>query len=285
LGRFVEGNAVTNEHRITWVGESRIHGKVVARVGRRAGGDLVAELLNVGTLAADPGGDNARFEPVPGMSTTMLDKLTASVLDALARHAQGKMTLHGGGVALRSRAVVFVGPSGAGKSTLAASLCTRPSIELVADDTVALELPEDLDQAGPIEVVPTQATAWLLPDTRAALGIGPQPSERGKLPVAVRPFASRARLGAIVGLSFDPNVDQPELRRLRGQEALALLSGSLIRWIIDDPAVQAREFEQLRVLVQQCPIFELKRAFDMMRLRRSAELIEQLLNEPLHPST
>ena len=38
-----------------------------------------------------------------------------------------------------------------------------------------------------------------------------------------------------------------------------MLSSAIIRFVVDDPAMQEREFEQMRVLVSKCPIFELRR--------------------------
>ncbi len=259
-----------------WVSEHRVDGRVVARIGRR-GEDLVAEFPSVGTFTSSPNGTRTQFEPVEGAATTVLEKMNTSLIGALRRHLQGKVTLHGSAVALRSKAAAFIGPSESGKSTLAAALCAEPDVELVADDTVAIELPLTTETG--VEIIPTQTKAWLLPDARLLLGLDAAPA--GKSPVAFCGATSPTlTLDAIVGLVFDSTVRQPTLRRLRGQEAFSLLSGSTIRFVIDDPEAQLREFDQLRRLVRQCSVFELRRPPELAQLGSSVALLRQLLQFP-----
>ncbi len=165
---------MASERLTRWLGEHRVDGRLVARIGRR-GDELVAEFAGVGTLAAANRGTRTRFEPVEGADPSVIEKVSASVLDALVRHAQGKVTLHGSAVCKESSVVALVGASGAGKSTLAAALCAQSNIDLVADDTVALELSDEMNTRAPVEVTPTQTAAWLLSDARSALGLDSGP--------------------------------------------------------------------------------------------------------------
>jgi hypothetical protein len=258
----------------TWLGERRVAGRIIARIGRK-GADLIAEFPQIGTLTASRDGLQVRFEQSAGAPPSAVQKCRETVVDALVRHLQGKITLHGAAVATSDRAIAVIGPSGSGKSTIAATLCTGSNVQLVADDTVALELPETNDCSGPVEVVATQARVWLLPDACLALGFGPQSQ---KVPVSFETHAfARLSLDAVVALVFDETARRPTLRRLRGQEAFAELAGSVIRFLIDEPEAQQREFDQLRLLMEKCQVFELRRARDLSHLRLSAELAAGLL--------
>jgi hypothetical protein len=258
-----------------WLAANSLAGKTIVRVGRR-GDELIAEFVGMGRLMTTAGGANAHFEPAEGAPRDTLQKLRASLVEAFVRHAQGKMTLHGGAMSLDSLAVAFVGPSGSGKSTLTAALCLDGKIGLVADDTVAIEFADTPSPAGSVEVVPTQKAAWLLPEARKALGF--DAACAGKQAIPFRSCSSKAlKLAAVVGLVFDADAAYPELTRLRGQEAFATLFQSTIRFVIDDPLAQLREMDQLNILVQACPVYELRRARDLNQLGHAAIHIRQLL--------
>jgi hypothetical protein len=204
------------------------------------------------------------------------------LFDALLRHVQGKITLHGSAVCGASRAVALVGPGNAGKSTIAAALCGYDGIELLADDTVALEL--DAHGGGdPVRVGPTQTANWLLPDARAELGL--DASAPTKLPIGFRSAGGPVPLDAVIGLVFDENVSSVELRRVRGQDAFGVLSGCNIRFVIDEPAAQVREFDQLKLVMENCRVFELRRPRDIGQLRRSAEIVREVLMNPSRETT
>jgi ABC-type sugar transport system ATPase subunit len=203
----------------------------------------------------------------------MVDKLNASVIQGLIRHLQGKITLHASAVEVAGRAVALVGASGAGKSTLAAAICAENGACLVGDDTVAIELPEhgvDL----PVTVVPSQRMAWLLPDSRVALGIISSSPGKASVELAVAP--TTPSLMAIVGLRFDESATKPTLKRVRGQQAFSLLANATIRFVLDEPAAQVREFDQLQSLVERCPVFELSRPRDLGKLRLSTDIVHRL---------
>src|SRR4051812_48215414 len=108
---------MTTDPLTIWLGEQLVNERVVARVGRR-GKELIAEFADLGVLVANLEQRSTRFEGKPGADAAVLQKLMASVVDALARHIRGKMSIHASAVACGSEVVVLVGPSGAGKSTL-----------------------------------------------------------------------------------------------------------------------------------------------------------------------
>jgi hypothetical protein len=254
-----------------WLGESRVDGRLAVRVGRR-GDELVADFPNLGRLTTSLREDRSEFEPVANLPVELVEKLRKTVIDAYVRHSKGKMTLHGGAVCSESEVIAFVGPSRAGKSTLTAALCAKLGWKIVADDTVAIESSE-CDSVG-IEVFPTQDAAWLLPDSRQILGL--DASHLRKTAVSLVPAApTRASLLAVVGLAFDSGQSVPTLNRLHGQKAFSTISNSTFRFVIDDPAVHLREFEQLRSIVENCPIYELSRARNFDQLAATVELIAE----------
>jgi len=272
---------VASDRVTTWLADHRLAGRVVVRVGRK-GDELIAEFADVGQLTTSSQGTHARFEAVAGADGVWFEKLDSTLIDAFVRHAQGKVTLHGGAISSGSRALAFVGPSQSGKSTLTAAFCQEMDIGLVADDTVALELPEGSSSAAPVEVVPTQRAAWLLPEARRALGF--DSFLGGKTPIPLpQGCRDRFELGAVIGLVFDSVATSPQLRRLRGQEAFSTLVGSSIRFVVDDPAAQMREFDQLRLLVTRCPVYELRRSRDLSRLKQAVRCVKELLERVAPP--
>jgi hypothetical protein len=206
----------------------------------------------------------------------MLEKLRSGPVEALVRHLTGKLTFHAGAAGLNDSAVMFVGSSGVGKSTLTASLCAMSGMYLVADDTASIEVPDDTKPGCSIEIVPTQKSTWLHRPARLALGL--DTSGAGKVPLGFAGPGSRTlRLAAVVGLDFDPDAPVPMCHRIRGQDAFALLSKSVIRFAIDDPKAQIGEFEQLRVLIRECPVFSLRRRRDLGQLALAVDEIRRII--------
>jgi hypothetical protein len=283
MGRAAGRNMINETDSTNWLSELRQDGRVVLRVGRR-GKELIAEFCSVGTLASGSRGDLVRFEPTIDADAEMIEKLRVSIVEGLVRHAQGKLTLHGGAIALGTSAVALIGPSRSGKSLLVSALCADRGARLVADDTVFVEpTAGNLDSV--VHVVPSQKSAWLLPEARSALGLGREGA--GKRPVELPTTAcSRLRLHAIISLVFSEHTQPPCLRRLRGQQAFSTLSSSLIRFIVDDPVAHQREFEQLRILARSCQIFELRRPCDLSKMDISVEIVRDFLASPValeHP--
>jgi hypothetical protein len=264
---------MTSAGRTRWLGEHRVNGVPAVRIGRR-GDELVAEFINAGTLVA--GAKGISLEPKKGADPQKLDKLRASAVDALLRHLQGKLAFHAGAAGLGDSSVMFVGPTGSGKSTLAAALCADRGMHLVADDTASVEVSDEASMETRVEILPTQTSVWLLQGARLALGL--QSNLPGKVAVALPAAPSRGlRLAGVLGLLFDPKALVPTIRRIHGQDAFSLLSTSLIRFVIDDPKAQLREFEQLSCLVQHCPVFELRRCRNLGQLRRSVDVVHELV--------
>jgi len=258
-----------------WLGEYRIDGEVVSRIGRR-GDEFVAEFASLGKFVSSARGACTYVDPAPNAPSWAFQKLRNGLFDALLRHVQGKITFHGSAVASGSRAIAFVGPGGAGKSTLAAAFCVGGDVELVADDTVPIELATGSDAGEPVQVVPAHTATWLFPDARAALGLDTK--SPNKTPIGFGSGrAAAVPLAAVVDLVFDPEIGSPVLRRLRGQDAFRAVSNCAIRFVIDDATAQTREFDQLRFIVERCPIFELRRPRDLGKLHGCTQLLRGLL--------
>ncbi len=251
---------------IVWLGEHRVDGKLVARIGRH-GDELVAEFPGVAMLRSDRRGSETKLEPVPGASAVALDKLDRGLVSALIGHLQGKVTLHASAVARSNRALAFAGKSGAGKSTMAAAFCAREGNELVADDTVSLVTAQQDDASAPPLAVPTQDVVWLRQqDSVPKIAYAP-----------ARKRQNEVSLAGIVHLSFDDQLKAPVLRRLRGQDAFEALAQSILRFAIDDAAVHSREFDQIVAIANGCPILEMRRPRDLAVLDQAVELATLLL--------
>jgi hypothetical protein len=255
-----------------WLSEHRAEGRLVARIGRR-GHRLIAEFVGVGTLTADRDGGSSQFQPAEGADPATVERFDRSMLGALLRHLLGEMTLHGSCAAAEDAAVAFIGASGSGKSTLVAALCASGSLELVSDDTVALEISADPPDV--VQIVPTQARVWL--DSSACRALNVTASAAEKTPVSIGKRRNHhARLKAVVGLVFDADIAAPRLTRLRGQEAFATILKSVVRFVVDEPEVQVREFEQVAAIARQCPVFELRRSPSFDQLLATVELVRPL---------
>ncbi len=251
---------------VHWISEQHEDGALAFRVGRR-GDDLVAEFVGLATLYASRDGRELAFEPSPGADAIDLAKVRASLVPALLRHASGRLTLHGAAVARGGRAVSLLGPSGAGKSTLAATLCADQGASLVADDTTAL----DFDGAA-VRVTPTERVHWLVKGS-----LEPCAADVKKPVAPARMADARQGLNAVCALAFEPTLQRPELRRLRGQAALARLVPNVIRLVVDEPAAQVWELSELGRLVERVAVYELVRPKGLDGQRESARLVASLL--------
>ena len=244
----------------TWISEQRADGHVLFRVGRRAGSP-VAEFLGLGTLLASRDGSSWSFDPSPDADPADIEKVRAGLAPALLRHLAGKVTFHGAAVAWTGSAVAFIGESGAGMWTLAAALCADYGGALVADDTAAIELEPDR-----VELAPTEQLHWLIgSDTDVKSAVAPRACVSG-----------RTRLRALCRLVFDDSASEVTLRRVRGLPSLELMIGSIIRFVVDEPAAQERELEQLSVLARVVPIYELRRPRSMRLLAASCSALRGL---------
>jgi len=260
---------------VRWLGEQRMDGRLVARIGRTES-ECIAEFPGLAVLRANRAGTHHVLTPLPGADSSLVEKLDRSAVTALLRHLQGKITLHAGAVSQGGRAVALLGRSGSGKSTLVAHWCTSGEAFLMADDTAALEVIHDDRGRSIVHVLPADRTAWLHEPSRRWLRL--QPGASGKVAVAMDRAETSARpLAAFVALVFTDGVDRPELRSLRGQNAFAALSTSMVRFIIDEPSMQKREFDQMQQLVDHCPMFELRRPKSLEHADACLELLKPLL--------
>lgn len=232
-----------------WLGEYEEDGWVRFRIGRD-GDVIVAEWPGIATLRANERDGSRTFVAAPEADPNLVEKVHRSLAQALLRHLDQKLTLHGSAVTREGRAIGVVGASGAGKSTLAAALARCNGVAFAADDTLALEL-----TGRDVTLLPTERESWLLPDACVALGIEPAAQKRS-LPHTV--LASPAQLAALVVPVFEEREDVT-VARLRGTSLLSALVPSVIRFVIDDPRVQLREIEQLQRLSDAVPVFTLKR--------------------------
>lgn len=256
---------------IKWLGEHHEeNGNLNFRIGR-VGNDMVAEWAGHCTLRADRSGTRFDLTPEPGANPELIAKLHKGLARALIRHLQGKLTLHASAVSIQGSLVACFGESEAGKSTTVAHLAQRAGVVFFADDTAAVEF-----RADRVEVVPTETVSWLRPAAYAALGFG-----ETKLKTAVSPArvsTDAEPLVALINLTFDDHLSRPRARRLHGQEALSKLIRATVRFVIDEPAAQLLEFEQLERIVRAVPIFELARPHDLDGLAASGDAIVSVLD-------
>ena len=252
-----------------WISEERDDdARVLFRIGRRSDG-LVAEFAGIGTLSATRDGGVSSFDPAPGADPVLVQKTRSGVASALLRHLAGKITLHGCAVAWGDSAIACVGESRVGKSTLAARLCEEHGGALVSDDTTAIEF-----ESNRVELSPTERVHWLI--ARQANETGALVDVKG----AVTPRAcaqGRPQLAAVCHLVFDDTVPDVSLRRLRGHHALEPLISVTIRFVLDEPSMQEREFEQLNALADRVPVYELRRPHSMHLLDPSCRTLLALL--------
>ncbi len=248
---------------VRWIRESREPGRLCFRVGRSEG-RVVAEWEGVGLLWASPSGGEMELIPEAGLDPVYEEKWRRGLARGLLRHLEGRTTLHASAVAIDARAVLFLGESGAGKSTCAAHVCGRLAAELLADDTVELEV-----DGGRLWVAPTERDCWLLRDAAEALGY--VRLDDWKAPVPASRAAERAvGLGAIVVLAFEDDLRSPTLSPLRGVDAFSAINDSYVRFVFDDPAVALRDLDAITDVVAAVPV---------VRLTRSRSLSPGVLDE------
>lgn len=270
---------------VRWLAEHAAHGEVSFRIGRD-GDDLIAEWIGLVRLVARRDGTASRLEIVAGADVRAVEKIERGSARLLLRHLEGRVALHGAAVVSGDRAVVLLGRSGDGKSTLAAWLCARAGATLFADDAVAIdEVFRDPHSTDGVEnrwvVLAAERDHWLDDAAQRAIGLCPRAARDGtgsvgKIPVRSEHAGSgRARLHALVALAFT-DVAAPRLTRLHGVEALAALVPQAVRFVLDEPALQRRELDELGALVETVPVFRLERARDLAQLDETGLLVEDV---------
>jgi hypothetical protein len=265
-----------DEASCAWHAEQRAGGRLLLRMGRQ--GPLhVAQDTRYGTLLATADGASYRFDALADADPLLVAKFVASVVRALVRQLQGKLSLHGSVVAFEGRAVAFVGGAFAGKSTLAHACVHHARAALLADDTVAF-----VPGAPEPTVEPVQRGTWLLEESRAHFGLAPS-AERKVLaehPVSAAPCPLRA----VVLLEALPEggAEEERLLRVRGVEAFRLLSPHVFRFAERDPALHRRELDSLADLAPRLAVYVLRRAKRFDRLEAQVALVRAALDGASH---
>lgn len=230
---------------IQWLAEALDQDRIVFRIGRD-GDVLFARWAGLGMLVSNRDGSEWSWEAEPNAEETLVEKLRTGTMRALLRHLRGERTLHASAVAARGVALAFVGDSGAGKSTLAFSLARGPrNFELLSDDCLCIE-------AG--MAMPSEAHGWLDAPASEAMALG---SVNGKKPFAPsRIGRSPARLRAVIQLAYAEHLS---IRPLRGRAAATALGRALIRFAVDDAAVNRADLDWLADMVGHVAVLELRR--------------------------
>lgn len=125
----------------------------------------------VAEMVVDVSATSVRVHRDPDGDRGMIEVLVAGPVLAMVLALRGVPCLHASAVAVDGAAVAFAGTSGAGKTTLA-GLCCALGAELVADDTLRLDL-----STGPPSCIPGGREIRLRPGAAvvaAALGDHPQ---------------------------------------------------------------------------------------------------------------
>ncbi|GAB4523002.1 MAG: hypothetical protein Tsb0014_00080 [Pleurocapsa sp.] len=195
-------------------------------------------------------------------------------------HQRGFLVLHGSGVDINGKAVVFVGNKGWGKSTIAANLNAKGH-NLIGDDVIAI----DLSGNRPM-VMPAFPQLKLWPDAVTSLGIQPE-----SLPQLVPHLEKREHrvnqgfsdrklpLKQIYVLGKYPNL---EIQPLKPQEIIRyLILNSYVTRFGDEllKADRSSHFAKLTQIAQQVSIHHLLRPTDLSLLATTVELIENHLVE------
>lgn len=247
---------------VRWIAQVPSSDAPVFRVGRD-GHHVLAEWPALGVLRVDRHGEGPGFRAYSGVDAALEAKLRTGPVAGLMRHLSGQLTLHASSVHAPTGAVAFLGDSGAGKSTLAYAMCGRGTphaYELLSDDCLFIE--------APCLAVPSEASSWLEPAARHAFGLPPSVE---KAPAGVRVARGPASLRAAVSLAY---ADRLRLTRLRGALAYWAIGGSLVRLILDDPAVNRADAERTATLVERISVFKLERPRGLEHLPDTIRALE-----------
>jgi hypothetical protein len=140
----------------------------------------------------------------------------------------------------------------------------------LADDIAIVD-----DREGLLLVEPSERHHWLSSDVCDAMGIHIAPDD-DKTPVAAPRVPARPTplVGAVV-LEFG---DGPaSLARVSGLSIMDWLIRSVVRFIVDDEDVIAREARDLISIAGRLPFHALSRPRDLMRMHESDEMLRAIL--------
>lgn len=186
-----------------------------------------------------------------------------------------QVTIHGGTIVINHKALIFTGDSGAGKSTLTTTLRSQ-GYGFLTDDVSVTKL-NTLNQ---FIVQPAYPQQKLCRDTMAQMGYTLNnymkiDEERDKylLPVEDQFIAEPIPLGGIVEISIGTG-DHVELTKIKGKEKLSILFRNIYRQDIwHYLPMPTHYFKQCMLLVQQVPIYKLKRPNGKYTVSEQIELI------------
>jgi hypothetical protein len=228
-----------------------------------AGEDVVAEWEGVLTLRASRSGELKEWRAVTGVSVETVEKTRRGVARAFLRAQREQHSLHASAVSCHGRAIVFLGGSGLGKSTMAELLCRRSGVEILADDTTAIEL-----LPNGWHVLPSESLLWLAIEGATA-----------KIPVSTAIAAGQpAVLQWFVSLEFDDDASTLALHRLRGADAVSALLPSVLRFE-RTAAIWARELDLLGDLVSTTRIVRATRSRGVSAVSVADALFELAMQE------
>jgi hypothetical protein len=254
--------------RTRWLASREEDGETAVRIGRR-GAHLVAEWPTIGTLTALSDGSEAEFVPAENADARDVEKVRLGAARALVERLRGKIALHASAVALGERAFIFLGTNHAGKSSLAAYLCAHGA-SLLADDIAIID-----DRDGRLLVEPSERHHWLSADFCDVMGVHISPDDE-KTPVeAPQRAATPTPIASIVSLEF---ADGPtQITRSAGLSIMDALLRSVVRFVVDDDDVIAREARDLISIAGRVPFHTLKRPRDLKRMHESERMLRAIL--------
>lgn len=284
----------------TWLAAER-EGDAQFRIGNIGPDLVVAEWTAGGRLVARRDGSAWQFTAASGASSELVEKLHRGSIPSLIHHLNGELALHGSAVATSRGALVFIGVSGQGKSTLAAWLCTQGGMSLLADDASLLTMGES-----EWFVRPQERHHYLAPDALAAIRRPCSSRRRPTSPAAtsvtrldaaaVEPLrggierlrkgrinalryqSTSAPLRGLVSLVFEEN-RPPELGRLHDVTALAAVVPNVVRFVLDDPQRNLREFESVTRLIAAVPVYRFSRPRELAELGAASQWIDSILGQ------
>ncbi|MBX6771138.1 MAG: serine kinase [Chloroflexi bacterium] len=203
------------------------------------------------------------IDPAPDAEDAVILLAVLGTCLALLLHQRGLLVLHGSGVIIADRAVMFLGAKGAGKSTMAAALYAA-GCPFLADDIIAIDprvgsAPQVFPGFPLVKLWPDAAEASLRLDPIQLPYLAPGYDKRA-CSVAMPPGWQSFPLGGIYALADGP---EPRLIPLSPREAVVelirhsyaarfgqnLLSG----------AGAARHLEQCTRVVHAAPVYRCER--------------------------
>jgi hypothetical protein len=213
----------------------------------------------------------------PATDTGLLPMIASGLGVGFFLGLSGNLCLHASAVEVDGRAVVLSAPSGWGKSTLAA-LAAAAGHPLIGDDLLRIGF-----GAGGPDVYRGSSEIRLRPGAAALVEHWPDLSRitaDGRTAVAPpRTQSARVPLGVIVFPVLDRERSDLTIERLRPADAFAALLAAprILGWL--DPAIVARQFEQLTALAAGVPTLVARVPWQSpAKPEIGAELVERTLS-------